>query len=725
MIQHLTSPARTRSLDPLIVPKTVTVVGASADPHRIGGRPISYMQRHGFRGRIMPVNPNRSEIQGLPAFASIADLPEAPDVGVIAVPGKLVLEAVEELGRRGTRAAIVFSSGFAEAGEAGAAAQTELRELSAKYGMRILGPNCAGMFNARIGFYPIFASIFEQSAPPPSRIGIAGQSGAFCTHLYALARKRHLGVPVCVTTGNEVDVDVADILSWMVEDPETDVIAAYAEGFGDGERLIAALKGAWLARKPVVMMKVGRSEVGQAAVQSHTAAIAGNAAVIDAVLGDFGVVRARSIEHMLDIAYTATRRIYPAGNKLGVISISGGVGILISDAAEEAGLDMPVMSAEAQARLKSLMPFASPLNPIDVTAQAINDPAVVGTFSEAMVAEGYSSILAFFSTGGGPVLARAIRKHLIDIKARHPDKLFVVSVLTAEEEVLAFEESGFVVFEDPTRAVAAIKAMAQFGEAFTKVGAEPPPALPVELPATVLNEADTKRLFAAAGIAIAPEETCRSADEAASVAERLGFPVVVKVLSPDIIHKSDIGGVVLNIDTSAAAGTAYESVVAAAGAVYPGARIDGALVGRQLSGGLECIMGIVRDPVFGCVAMFGLGGIYVEILKDTVFKRCPFDERQAEEMIRSIRTVELLVGARGRGPMDVSALATMLSRLSVFAAGAGDRLLSVDLNPVIALPAGEGAFAVDAVIELVPASRGGDRAGTHSGFPSDQRQSGI
>lgn len=693
---------RLAGLRALLEPASVAVVGASADPSRIGGRPIDYMRRHGFAGRILPVNPNRSEVQGLPAFASILDLPAAPDVGIVAVPGKLALEAVDALGRCGTRAAIVFSSGFAEMGPQGAAAQAELRDIAARHGIRILGPNCAGMFNARLGFYPIFASIFEQSAQGDGRVGIAGQSGAFCTHLYALARKRELGIPLCVTTGNEVDVDVADLIGWMVEDPGIDVIAAYAEGFGDGARAMAALEAARRAKKPVVIMQVGRSAAGRSAVQSHTAALAGDDAVADAVLRDLGAVHARSIEEMLDIAYVARRGVFPVRNTLGVISISGGVGILATDAAEEAGIAMPPMPEAAQARLRTLIPYANPANPVDVTAQAINDPSVVGTFCEAMVDEGYASILAFFSTGGGTVLGRAIRAALTGIASRHPDRLFVVSVIGTDAEIAEYEAGGLPVFEDPSRAVLAIRAMGQFGDAFAREVAPLPPIEPVTLPATTPNEADTKRLFAAAGIAVVPERVCATAEEAAAAAEALGFPVVVKVLSPDILHKSDIGGVVLGVSNVDGARAAFDAVAAAGRGAHPSAQIDGALVGRQLTG-VECIMGIVRDPVFGAIAMFGLGGIHTEILKDIVFRRCPFGEEEAEAMIRSIRGAALLLGARGRPAADIPALAAMLSRLSVFAAGAGERLLSADLNPVIALPAGQGAFAVDAVLVLASA----------------------
>ena len=689
------------TLDALIAPKSVAVIGASSDPARIGGRPIDFMKRHGFQGRILPVNPNRSEIQGLPAYASIDALPEAPDAAIVAVPGNLVLDAVAQLGRAGTRAAVVFSSGFAETGGAGVDAQTQLLALAREYDMRILGPNCAGMFNARVGYYPIFASTFAQSAPPPGRIGLAGQSGAYCTHLYELAKQRGLGISVCATTGNEMDVDVADLIHWLAQDPETDVIAAYSEGFKDGKRLIAALQAAQRARKPVIMMKVGRSALGAQAVQSHTAAIAGDDAVADAVLSDLGVIRASSIENMLDIVYAATRKIFPVDKTLGVISISGGVGILASDAAEEAGLSMPAMPETSQQRLKQLVPFASPKNPVDCTAQAINDPSIVGAFAKEMVQEGYASVLAFLSTSGGPVMSRAILEQLTAIKTDYPDRLFTVSLIGNPEITEAYEAAGFLVFEDPTRAIIAIEAMARLGQSFKRVSDKPDAAENGEIfsvPHDALNEAQAKHLLASAGIAITPERVCQSAEEAAQAAEALGYPVVMKILSAELLHKSDIGGVLLNVSTEQDVRQGFHQLLRVAAEHQPPAKADGVLVAKMLHGGVETIMGITRDPVFGPVAMFGLGGIFVEVLKDVVLRPCPFDEDTAREMILSIRGAALLQGARGRPATDIDALACMLSRLSHFAVKAGPRLASVDLNPVLAMPDGQGAYAADAVL---------------------------
>ncbi|MGF6527905.1 acetate--CoA ligase family protein [Variovorax sp. PvP013] len=694
------------ALSRLLHPRSIAVIGASDDPLRIGGRPIAYMREQGFQGRLMPVNPNRTQIQGLPAFASVAALPETPDVAVVAVAAKLAPQVVADLGARGTAAAIVFSAGFAEMGPAGAALERQMLEAARASGIRLLGPNSLGVLNPRIGFYGSFTSVVEMGFPEAGRVGIASQSGAYGSHILGIAREFGIGVSSCVMSGNESDITLGELVQAFVDDPDTDVITVYSEGIRDGARLLAALEAARRARKPVVMMKVGTSAVGSAAAQSHTASIAGNDAVTDAVLADHGVVRARSTEHMLDVARLATRRIYPVGNTLGVITVSGGAGVIVSDAAEAVGLAMPEMPAVAQRHLKELIPFAAPRNPVDCTAQFMNDLTIAGRFTEAVVAEGgYQSILGFFTyTVGAASIAEGLRAQLKAVRERHPDRLFVLSILASKERVRQYEADGFTVFEDPARAVIAIEAMGRFGEAFACRPGLPAPAVPpIALPAATPSEAEAKRVLAEAGIAVAPERTCATADAAMAAAEALGWPVVMKILSPDILHKSEIGGVLLDVADADAVRAGFATLIERGRQAMPTARIEGVLVAKQLGGGVECILGIQRDPVFGPVAMFGLGGIFVEVMKDVVLRQCPFGEDVAERMIRSIKGAPLLLGARGRPPVDVKALAAMLARLSVFAHQAGERLQSIDLNPVFALPDGQGAFAADAVIELLPA----------------------
>ncbi len=690
------------TLTPLLAPRSIAIIGASSDPTRIGGRPIAFMKDQGFKGTLYPVNPSRAEIQGLKAYPSVADLPEVPDLAIVAVPANLALATVEALGAKGVKGAILFTAGFAEVDEAGQAEQDKLVAIARAHGMRLLGPNCLGVFDGRTGYYATFSSSFDSGWPIPGRISIASQSGAYGTHVFAQARNRRIGASLCVMTGNEADITLGEVIGWLAENPETDVIAVYAEGIRESDNFLASLAAARAAKKPIVMMKVGRSALGGEAAKSHTASIAGDDAITDAVLREFGVIRARTTEELLDIAHTATRKIYPVRNTLGVITLSGGAGVLISDVAEQIGLDMPAMPGAAQARLKEAISFCAPRNPVDCTAQVANDMSLLKTFTESLVVDGgYSSILAFLTQAGGSNRGIEMGEQLRAVSDAHPDRLFVLNVLADADRVAHFESIGWICHEDPTRAVMAIDAMGRYGTAFNAAPLAAPPIVPkVRLPATTPSEGEAKRLLGEAGIPSAPEQACATVEEAAAAAEAFGYPVVMKILSPDIVHKSEIGGVLLDVADADAVRNGFSLLLARAKAAAPNARIEGVLVARQLKGGVECILGIHRDPVFGPVAMFGLGGIFVEILKDVVFRRCPFGEDVAEEMIRSIKGAPLLLGARGRRPADVKALAAMLARLSVFADQAGDGLRSIDLNPVLAMPEGKGAFAVDAVIEI-------------------------
>jgi acyl-CoA synthetase (NDP forming) len=691
---------RFASLTPLIAPESLAVIGASDDRSRIGGRPIAYSLSQKFAGPIYPVNPNRSVVQGLPAFAALGQVPGPVDTAIIAVPAPAVDEAVAACIEKGVRGIILFTAGFAEVSEEGGAHQARIVETCRRAGVRLLGPNCLGLFNARCGFYSIFTSSVESGWPPPGRVGIASQSGAYGTHLFALCRDRGIGTPILVTTGNEADVTVGDVIGWLAEDPQTDVIVAYLEGIREKDSLLAGLEAARRNRKPVAVMKVGSSRLGREAAKSHTASLTGDDAVTGAVFRDFGVYRARTTEELVDVAYLAQKRIYPAGNTLGVLTVSGGAGVLVSDAAESLGLALPPMPAATQKRLKERLPFASPLNPVDVTAQVINDPKLVGEFAEAMYQEGgYASVLSFFTQlGASSKLGPAIRDELIPVVQKHPDRLFVMSIIADAARVADWESRGIPVMADPTRATVAINAMGYFGDAFAAPPPSSPPAVPaIALPAATPDEAEAKRILAEAGIQPVPERVCASAEEAAAFADSIFYPVVLKVASPDILHKSEIGGVMLGVADADAVRQGFAILKARAAERAPQARLSGILVAKQLAG-VECILGIFRDPVFGPVAMVGLGGIFVEIFGDVAHRLCPFGEPEAEALIRRLKGFPLLDGARGRPKADVAALAAALSRLSVFAAQAGPRLRSADINPIIVTQA--GAFAADAVLEL-------------------------
>lgn len=689
---------RFSSITALAEPRSVAIIGASNDPDRIGGRALKYMLKRRFAGEIYPVNPNRQTVQGVTAYDSVGALPDTPDVALVSLPARLVPGAIRELSESGVKSAVVFSSGFAETGEEGASLQEAL--IQAAGSMRVLGPNSLGLFNERINFWGTFTASLETGWPPSGRIGIASQSGAYGAHMFCAAREQRIGTSIFIATGNEVDITTADAIGWMAEHPEIDTIISYVEGVRSGAQLVAALESARAARKPVIMLKAGRSALGSQAAQSHTAALAGDDAVIDAVLRELGVIRVSSTQEALDIAMAAQRRIFPVSNGMGVLTVSGGAGIIIADEAEKYGVSLPPMPDDARARLEEKLAFAATRNPVDCTAQAMNQLSLTGDFGVEMVKTGnYSSLLTFFSHAGGvPSIVPGLRTEFGRIRDAHPDVLHVLSVLGTPDVIEQYESDGFLVYDDPSRAVRAIAAMGRLGQAFAAQDATPPPLARLDLPEATPNEATAKELLSEAGLAVAREAACATVDAAVAAADSIGYPVVMKILSPDILHKTEIGGVLVDVNDAQGVRDGYETLLARASSARPDAHIDGVLVARQVESGVECIMGVQYDPVFGPMALFGLGGIHVEVFKDVVLSPCPFGVDKARELIRSIRGVALLDGVRGRPPVDIDALADMLSRLSVFAASAGSRLLSVDLNPVIATP--NGAWAVDALMEI-------------------------
>ena len=687
----------------LLNPQTVAVIGASEDPSRIGGKPIAYMLKQGYAGQILPVNPKRSTVQGIKAYPSIEALPETPDVAVVAVPAAAVLETITALAQKGTAGAILFSAGFAEVGAEGAALQDELVAIARAHGMRLIGPNSLGMLNPRIHFYGSFATGLELGFPEPGHVGIVSQSGAYGAHLMTAAVAAGIGLSMMVMTGNEADLTLGDVVNMLVDDPNTKVIALYSEGIRQSATLVSALERAREQRKPVVIMKVGQSALGQAAALSHTASVAGDDRVFDAVMAELGVIRVQTTEQMLDIARLATRGIYPTHNTLGVFTVSGGAGVIISDAAAAHSLPMPAMPEAAQQHLHELLPFCTPTNPVDTTAQVLNDMSLLRTFTESLVVDGgYESILGFVTyTATAATSGERVREALRAVAQAHPQRLFVLNAMGDAEKLKRYEEDGFTIFEDPSRAVAAIAAMGRYGQAFSNPSKQSPPTVAdVTLPPSTPSEAQAKALLAQAGIAVVPETVCTSADEAVAAAAALNEPVVMKIVSPDILHKTEIGGVLLNVEGEQAVRDGFDTLMNRAKERAPEARLDGVLVAKQITGGVQCLLGVQQDPVFGPMAVFGLGGIFVEILDDVVLHRCPFGEDVAMQMIQGIRAAPLLLGARGQPKADLQALATMLAKLSAFAVAAGPNLQSIDLNPVFVMPEGQGAYAADAVITL-------------------------
>lgn len=687
----------THPLDALFRPRSVAVIGASSDANRIGGRPVRF-SKYGYKGAIFPINPNQTEIQGLPAFASIKDVSGPVDQAIIAVPARAAIQAVDDCVVKGVKAAVMFSSGFAETGAEGRAMQVELARRCAAGGMKLVGPNSLGMFNAHIGLYATFSSYFDPLWPRTGPVSIVSQSGAFGTYFLAIAAERGLGFSHCVATGNEADVDVAACVEWLADDPDTGVIMIYLEGCRDGPRLRAALARAAANRKPVVAMKVGISEQGVAAVASHTGSLVGSDAVFDAVFAENNVHRARSLDELVDVAYACSGGVFPKTPRVGVVTISGGVGIQMADAAAELDLDLPCMPDATQQKILSMIPFAGPANPVDATAQVINDWSIFTTILGLVADEGnVDSLISFLAhTGTSPGVMEKLKPALREVRERFPDRVFVLCARLPRDMADEFKDIGFLTFEDPTRAIAAVAALSRLARGYAQPRAagaaiETAP----QLSAGPINEAEAKRLLAEAGVPFAPERVVRSRADAVAAASEIGFPAVLKVLSPEIAHKSEAGGVMLGLRNADEVASGYDAMMAQVAERAPKARIQGALVARMIEGGIETVIGVKRDAVFGPVVMFGLGGVYVEVLKDVTLRLAPVDLSTAHDMIRGIKGFALLAGARGRPPADRDALANALVTMSRFAA-AHREVASAEINPFIALP--KGGVAVDALI---------------------------
>ena len=699
------SPLRPDTLMPLFNPQSVAILGASSDPARIGGRPLSMLKELGYQGKIYPINPRHSEVQGLPAVPSIADVDGPVDIAIIAVPGPAVIDAVQQCADKGVKAVVIFSSGFAEVDEEGKESQQALTKIAETTGMRIVGPNCIGLASVLHRFVASFSTALSDGISAPGRIGIVSQSGAFGSYCFVLAKEKQIGISYFLTTGNSCDVDISDGIAFMAEDEHTDVIMTYMEGTTNREKFIAALELAQKKNKTVVMLKVGSSDVGAQAAASHTASLVGSDDVYDSILTQYNVYRARNLNELFEIAHAASSNRFPSGNKLGLITVSGGAGILMADVGEELGMDVTPLPTATQKKLKELLPFAGVANPVDVTAQVLNDMSLLPKNLDIMLDEGgYDVIICcFLHVGHQKALVEEIHASMLGVQEKHPDALLMVSLLGPHEIRQKFEASGMMVFEDPTSAVRAAAALYRFGEGRKQFGqSELLPKLPASVepvkPTAQINEFEAKRILHSAGIRVAEEKIVTAADQAAAAASAMGYPVVMKIVSPDIQHKSEIGGVVVSIHNDAEAVDAYNQIMSNAKTKEPNAAIDGVLVAEMIQGGIETIIGVNRDPVFGQIIMVGLGGIFVEILGDVSLQRAPFGNETAKKMLQSLKGYPLLAGARGQAPADIDALAEAIAQLSVFADANQDTIESIDINPFLVLPEGQGAVAVDALM---------------------------
>lgn len=694
-----------RGLDALFSPRSIAIFGASDDVTKIGGRPLQFLQKYGYAGRIYPINRKGGTVQSLPAHASIAELPEAPELAVIAVPPEGVLDAVKDCAERGVRAAVVLSAGFSEMGEEGSRLQAEIGRVARTSGMRVVGPNCLGAIGVPDKSIATFSVALEASFPAPGPVGIVSQSGNLGSYTLRLASERGLGISRMLTTGNECDVDIADAIASLAADPGTSVILCCMETCRDGGKLRQAMAMAREAGKPLVVLKVGVSEAGSEAAASHTGALACSDAVFDAVLRNGGAIRVPSIEQLLEVGHALAvlgPERAPKGNKVAVLTASGGFGVLLADAASAQGLALPKLAAQTQERILQVVPFASPSNPVDMTAQVSSRPEVLAKVLAAVAEDTTCDALVLQSANAFhlPRLREVFLAALAQVRRDHPSRLILLCARAPQEVRTQLNAMGFPVVEGIDAACATLAALVRFGARDRSSHAAPATVrepLPAEAFAT---EASAKAALARAGLPVLKELIAGSREQALAAARAIGFPLVLKIVSPDIAHKTEVGGVVVGVRSEGQLIDEYESLLARVVQKAPQARIAGVLVAQMAQGGTELILGTKKDPVFGPMVMVGLGGIFAEIFKDVALQPAPVDEAQAAEMLRSLKAFPLLDGARGRPKADVQAVAQAVAALSRFAARHADSVAEIDINPLVVLEAGQGAFALDAL--LVP-----------------------
>ena len=684
----------------LLKPRSVAVIGASADVTKTAGRPVSYLVKHGFTGKIFPVNPKATEICGLPCYPDLASLPEVPDVGVVLLGAERAQQAVRELAQLGCGAAIVLASGYTEVGADGARRQQQLLEAAGS--MRILGPNTIGLVNITDGVVLSPSGALEMDRFPAGSVGVVSQSGGILGALLSRAAARGIGLSKLISTSNEVDLEIADFIDWLVDDAATKVIALYVETVRDSARFRAAALRAALAGKPIVAFKIGRSEAGAKAAVSHTGALAGADRMYDALFRQVGVIRAERFDDLLDIpaALAAGRKL--KGKRVAILTSTGGAGTLVSDELGMAGFDTPVpdeATAQALRALQTGDQAALDRNPIDVTLAGLKPDLLRGAISALLRSPTYDALVVIVGSSAlamPELMANAIKSCLTE-----SDKPIIAYVSPHAPHIAALlTQSGVPAFSAPESCASALGAMFHAGDWTAPDSAAQSGATPLvhEIPKGSQDEAQAKRLFAAFGVPGAREiEVCTS-EQAVAAARALGDRVVLKVLSAEILHKSDVGGVAVNLSPAQIGQTLTdmtETVKAGTGATP-----TRFLVQQMVSGGTEVILGMHRDAL-GTAILLGMGGMTAELLKDTTMRLLPpaggLTRQEALGMAQDLKTWPLLNGYRGRVPADVDALVDAIVAFSQMVATLGDRLLEAEINPLFVLAKGEGVCAADAI----------------------------
>lgn len=690
-------------------PRRIAIVGATEDHNKVGGRPLHYLQRFGFQGAIYPINPKRSKVQGMVAFDSLDALPEVPDVAIVAVGQDAVPGVIEQCGTQGIGAAIVMSSGFGETGSAGAERQQALVSQARRLGVRLVGPNAQGVANFHSGAVMNFSTMFMEVAPQDGPVAIISQSGAASVMPYAMLRERGVGVRYLVASGNDADASVSELALAAAADPHIRVVLMYIESLADPAMLAEVARTARKRGAAVIALKSGRSAHGAKAAASHTGAIVNDDVVVDAFLERHGIWRAQDVHGLINAVQLYLAAPLRPAQQLVVMSHSGAVGVLCADAADTLGLPLGELAPSTVKRLAGIMPsFATAQNPVDLTASLMTQGGMFADTLDALAADPQADMFLIGVPVAGPGYdvpgMAADVAHLATAQGRP------VAVSAPQHTVRAiFQKAGVPVFMHETDAIHALHQWSRHGallaqaddrDTLTQRAASSP--LLASGRDALLSESDSLALLSAAGIPTVPHTLCRSLDQALAAWRKLGPAVVLKACSARIPHKSEHGLVFLGVDSEAHVERAWNTCAERVSTM--GLPFEGAIVAARVRGRHEFALGVRQDAAFGTVVMVSDGGKYVEALRDFVVLLHPFSEADVLAKLRSLRIAPVLAGVRGEAPMDLQAVARTAVALGELGAANAHLITSIDLNPLIVQDAGQGGWAVDAVIERTGAS---------------------
>lgn len=704
-------------VEKLLGPQSIALVGVSGDTGKAGVTGatgiMANLIKYGFKGNIYPINPKYDDILGYKSYPDLASVPEPVDLLAIGIKSEAVLPIFKQAAETGVGSCIIITSGFGEDNrEDHRQMQNEMSRLSRESGMRICGPNCLGIINVHQNIVAMSSVGLSAGPVNPGGVALVTQSGALASSFLAKGKDKGIGFSYVISSGNEADLDLADYIHFLVDDPNTKAIAAYIEGMKDGERFKEAAALCWEKNKPLIVFKVGRSERGAMSAAAHTGSIAGSDEIINAMFDKYNVARVDSVDDLLEVAQAfALQKLPCVGSRLGIITVSGGAGGIVSDISEDLGLEIPDLESETVSRVGTILPsYTSVKNPIDTTADILREPENLMRTAQALETDKNVDIIYFSLTAGSP----AFEKKEADVISRYGEqakKPVVVSWFSGnmnQEGMRTLQERGVPCFSSYGTSLAFVKLLSrrstkdssqiQVFEKLAKAEVKIPDF--IKQKAGVLSEFDSKQVLKSFGIPVVEEINAQSLSEAKKFAQSINYPVVVKINSADIPHKSDAGCVAINIRNASELEKAYDTVMKNALKYKKDANIQGMLVQEMVQNARECIIGVKCAPSFGPVVMFGLGGIFVEVLKDVAFKMAPITAEEAKEMIMRIKGHKLLAGYRGQAIADIDAIADVLQKVGRLACGLKDNLRELDINPLMVLEAGRGAKVADALVVL-------------------------